>query len=79
MRALLSGPEDYRMLKGWARADLPGVSFGIQGSNTLWAAAAIVSEKRDRLSLVVCNDGRSRVVMKSALLAAELLALPKTV
>ncbi len=77
LATLLDGPAEYRMLKGWARADLPGVALGIQGSNTLWAAAALLSEARDRLSLVACNDGRTRVLMKSALLASDLLALPK--
>ncbi len=77
LHTLLEGPAEYRIVKGWARADLPGVSFGVQGSNTMWAAAALLSQARDRLSLVVCNDGRTRVVMKSALLAAELLELTR--
>lgn len=70
---LLSGPGDNPMTKGWGRAELPGVTFGIQGSNTLWSAAALLSENHDRLSLVTCNDGRSRVVFQSATLAAKLL------
>lgn len=72
---LLSGPADYQMIKGWARAGLPGTSFGVQGSNTLWATAALLSENRDRVSLVACNDGRTRVLMQSALLAARLLEI----
>lgn len=71
---LLSEPPEYRMTKGWGRAELPGVSYGVQGSNTAWAASAMLSEDRRRAALVVCNDGRSRVLYKSALLAAELLS-----
>ncbi len=62
------------MVKGWAIAEsLKGVSFGMQGSNTMWAAAVLLNESRTGLSLVVCNDGRSRVVSQSARLALQLL------
>jgi D-alanyl-D-alanine carboxypeptidase len=73
---LLKPPEGTGtpMAKGWAEArGLPGVSFGIQGSNTMWAAAALLNEQRTRLSLVACNDGRTRIVTRSAMLAATLL------
>ena len=73
VRHLVTEPPDYRMTKGWGRAELPGVSYGVQGSNTAWAASAMISEDFRRAALVVCNDGRSRVLYKSALLAAEIL------
>lgn len=73
VETLLSGPARYTMLKGWARAELGDADIGMQGSNTMWAAAALLSTGRDRASLVVCNDGRTRVLMKSAALAADLI------
>ena len=73
---LLKIPEGngIKMAKGWAKAEgIKGVSFGMQGSNTMWSAAALLNEKRTRLSLVVCNDGRTRIVSQTAVLAAKLL------
>ena len=73
---LLKCPEGNgtKMAKGWAKAEeIKGVSFGMQGSNTMWSAAALLNEKRTRLSLVVCNDGRTRIVSQTALLAVKLL------
>ncbi len=63
------------MAMGWARVRGLGeiASFGMQGSNTMWAAAALMDKNQERTSLVVCNDGRSRVVTSSAVLAARLL------
>ena len=63
-----------KMAKGWVKAEgIKGVSFGMQGSNTMWSAAALLNEKRTRLSLVVSNDGRTCIVSQTALLAANLL------
>ncbi len=62
-----------QMAMGWAPAKLDGVSYGAQGSNTLWAATALMDTKRERTSFVVCNDGRSTVLAQSAFLAAKLL------
>jgi CubicO group peptidase (beta-lactamase class C family) len=71
---LLTAPTGSRMSKGWASADrLPGVSHGVQGSNTMWAAAALLNKPRDRASLVACNDGRTRIVSQTAVLAMRLL------
>ncbi len=73
---LLKYPEGsgVKMAKGWVKAEgIEGVSFGMQGSNTMWSAAALLNEKRTRLSLVVSNDGRTRIVSQTALLAAKLL------
>ena len=75
IRELLTGPEDYQMIKGWGRAAAAGASLGMQGSNTCWAATALMAASQDRMALVICNDGRTRVLMKSAELAGELLQL----
>lgn len=58
---------------GWAFAKLPGVSIGQQGSNRRWVATALLSEDRGQAALVVANDGRTRVLLGSAVLASELL------
>ncbi|NJN50590.1 MAG: serine hydrolase, partial [Gammaproteobacteria bacterium] len=57
---LLRTPKTPRaaMGKGWARAELKGVSTGMQGSNTLWSATALLNTNRTKSSFVVCNDGR---------------------
>lgn len=75
---LLSGPHDYPMIRGWSRTEIPGTSLAMQGSNTLWAATAVLSENLDRASLVACNDGRTRVVMQSAMLAARFLEMSES-
>ncbi|MFK7893974.1 MAG: serine hydrolase domain-containing protein [Granulosicoccus sp.] len=64
-----------RMAMGWAPADLEGVSFGAQGSNTLWSATALMDNARQRVAIVVCNDGRSSVLRQGAYLAQRLLRL----
>jgi CubicO group peptidase (beta-lactamase class C family) len=59
---------------GWAPArGLKNVSFGQQGSNTFWVATALLDRDRERAALVVCNDGRRRLLVKTARLAARLL------
>ena len=66
------------MAMGWApAAGLSGVSYGMQGSNTLWAATALIDSKFERTALVVANDGRSRVLSGSAQVAASIL-LPES-
>ena len=47
----------------------------MQGSNTMWAATALVDATMTRTAMVVTNDGRSRVLRRSAELAARLLDL----
>lgn len=61
---------------GWAPPgpSLGSAAMGQQGSNALWNAAALVDSGRRRSVLVVCNDGRSSVGMRSARLAARALA-----
>ena len=78
---LLPMPDRYylTMAMGWMRAThLRGVSYAMQGSNTMWSATAIIDDDRQRAALVACNDGRNRVLNRSVQLAAQLLACPET-
>ena len=72
---LLALPQDSRgMAMGWASAaQLPGASHGMQGSNTMWAATALIDTDRQRTVMVVANDGRTRVLRQSAGLASSIL------
>ena len=64
------------MAMGWASASsLSGASYGMQGSNTLWAATALMDADLERSAMVVTNDGRTRVLSRSAQLAAAILRL----
>jgi D-alanyl-D-alanine carboxypeptidase len=59
---------------GWAPArGLAHVSVGQQGSNTFWVATALIDSRRERTAMVVCNDGRRRLLAGTAKLAARLL------
>ena len=59
---------------GWAPArGLDHVSMGQQGSNTFWVATALIDRDRKRTAMVVCNDGRRRLLAGTAKLAARLL------
>lgn len=61
---------------GWMQPiPIMGVPYFMQGSNTLWSATAMVALDRSKSALVVCNDGRSRVLRRSVQLAVFLLAL----
>jgi CubicO group peptidase (beta-lactamase class C family) len=78
VKHLLRLPEGGRtnktMAMGWApAAGLDGASYGMQGSNTRWSASAIIDAAFERTAMVVANDGRTRVLMGSARLAAQLL------
>ena len=44
----------------------------MQGSNTMWASAALLDQKRERAALVVGNDGRRRVLNRTLRLATDL-------
>jgi D-alanyl-D-alanine carboxypeptidase len=72
---LLRTPADgHGMAMGWAAPKgLPGVALGMQGSNTAWAATAMIDADRSRMTLVITNDGRTSMLRSTALLAAELL------
>lgn len=62
------------MAMGWMRADrVDGASFGMQGSNMRWSATALLDDRRKRVAMVVCNDGRSRVLRRTAVVASDLL------
>ncbi len=61
------------MAMGWGRAVGKGLSYGMQGSNTMWAASALIDADRERTAMVVVNDGRTRVLFRSAQLAASML------
>ncbi|HSW41116.1 MAG TPA: serine hydrolase [Patescibacteria group bacterium] len=73
---LLRRPSDGRgMAMGWASSrGLPGIELGMQGSNTMWAATALMSDDRRRMAMVITNDGRTSLLGSTALLAADLLA-----
>ena len=62
------------MAMGWAPAvGLDGPSFGMQGSNTLWAATALIDSDFERTVMVVANDGRTKILRRSAQLAVNIL------
>lgn len=62
------------MAMGWAEArGLSTAAWGMQGSNTLWSATALLDRHRHRAALVVVNDGRTRTLTRSAHLAAAIL------
>ncbi len=64
-----------RQAMGWApAASLGDISFGQQGSNTFWVAAALIDRAQERTAMVVCNEGRARLLAKTARLAVRLLA-----
>jgi D-alanyl-D-alanine carboxypeptidase len=68
-----------RQAMGWAFPEgdaARAVAFGAQGSNRHWVATALVSAGRDRAALVVCNDGRARLLPATAALAVDLLRAP---
>lgn len=64
---------DARMSMGWARVDLDGLGYAAQGSNVFWSATVVTDDARQRMAIVVCNDGRSSVLGKSVFLAQRLL------
>jgi CubicO group peptidase (beta-lactamase class C family) len=59
---------------GWAPVGAPGASFGQQGSNTYWVATALIDERRERTAMVVCNEGRARLLRRTPKLALQVLA-----
>lgn len=65
------------MAMGWAPATrLEGASYGMQGSNTMWAATAIIDDAFNRTAMVVVNDGRTRLLSQTTKLASQILAQP---
>lgn len=62
-----------RMSMGWIKPPyLRSSSYSMQGSNTLWASAAVLDHDRERAALVVANDGRRRVLDQTLQLATHL-------
>jgi CubicO group peptidase (beta-lactamase class C family) len=73
---LLADPGSGRgrsMSMGWASGKDLGATHAMQGSNTMWAATALMDREARLTALVVANDGRTRVLSTSAQLAAHLL------
>ena len=65
---------DRGMAMGWAPTHSPEIAtYGQQGSNTMWAATALISSDRTRTAMVVANDGRTRVLAEQAKLAHTIL------
>jgi len=65
----------HRMSMGWAVAPArSGGSFAQQGSNTYWVATAMMDRSRERTTMIVCNEGRARLLRKTPHLALRLLA-----
>lgn len=59
-----------RLSMGWIKPPyLRGTSYSMQGSNTMWAAAALLDHKRERAALAVGNDGRRRAIDQTLQLA----------
>jgi D-alanyl-D-alanine carboxypeptidase len=77
-RLLTPGPgRGYRQALGWApAAGLGDISFGQQGSNTYWVATALLDPARERAAMVVCNEGRARLLRHTPRLALGLLSDP---
>ena len=61
------------MAMGWLKTRGGFASYIMQGSNTFWSATSALDEDRRRCVMVVCNDGRSRVLNGSAALATRML------
>lgn len=71
---LLRLPEGGGMAMGWAgAAEVEGASYGMQGSNTYWAATTLLDHRRHRAAMVVTNDGRMSILSATAELAGEVL------
>lgn len=76
-RLLTPGPgRGQRQAFGWApvRAGRVDASFGQQGSNTYWVATAMIDRARERTAMVVCNEGRARLLRQTPKLALQLLS-----
>lgn len=74
---LLDVPAGGTISMGWAPIQgIDGVRAGMQGSNAAWAAAAMMSTDQRRIAMAITNDGRTRLLRATALLAAELATRP---
>ncbi len=60
------------MTKGWGIAQgAADISYGMQGSNRMWAATALLDGAREKAAFMVCNDGRTRVLTGSPKVAMQ--------
>ncbi len=66
-------PGSDSMAMGWIKARGSLASYIMQGSNTLWSATSVLDRDRKRCVMIVCNDGRERVLNRSASLATHML------
>lgn len=76
VRLLTPAPgRGQRQAFGWApvRSGRIDASFGQQGSNTSWVATAMIDLARERTAMVVCNEGRARLLRHTPTLALQLL------
>ena len=66
----------YCMAMGWMQSPRSlGISYFMQGSNTLWSATSMLALDRKRCVLVACNDGRPQILNRCVPLALHLLTL----
>lgn len=72
---LLTHPDGNtkNLAMGWASGQRLGADFAMQGSNTMWAATALLDRQASLAALSVANDGRMRVLLNQAQLAKRLL------
>lgn len=62
-----------RMSMGWIKPPyLRGTSYSMQGSNTMWASAALLDHEREHAALVVGNDGHRRALDQALQLATRI-------
>ena len=66
-----SGPR--RMAMGWVVPDDGRIALGAQGSNVRWVATALVGPQRRTAALIVCNDGRRKLLTRTGRFAMDLL------
>jgi CubicO group peptidase (beta-lactamase class C family) len=80
IRVMTTPPPGFPQGMGWGvpsgRPYADRIAFAQTGSNLRWVAASAVTTDRRRAALVVCNDGRLRVIRRLARLAIDLLADP---
>lgn len=72
---VLRVPVDGRgMAMGWAPSRrLTGTRLGMQGSNTCWAASALMRDDGRVIAMAIVNDGRTSMLRATSLLALELV------
>jgi CubicO group peptidase (beta-lactamase class C family) len=65
----------FRHAFGWAPVrGVDDASLGQQGSNTFWVATALIDRARRRTAMVVCNEGRARLLRRTPALAVRLFS-----